>query len=632
MQKEIIYASLVKQPWFFYKIVNKYIEFTETLIKSKCDQPLQLNAFQVENYDLQLIAPTCSYRTIEINSDIARYHMIGCCIEILIHLLNMNLNYSIKSEITVRVLEAFNLCNFRVKLKCLEYFLRFFQLNEICGEQISKTVVSILNGINLIPVQLLLWKTTEVVNEKEINDFFVIIPKLFNEMKYTSLEPDNETHNTIVNSMIYLLKNCEESTICDAVVKFLDTVFHQHPVNLEIGEEIRQLIPKLLKHPNCMSLLLFRVSNETNNLREQIWKEAYQMLCRDDFYDINKIEAVLKAIDYANCSSKHWYSKDNLSLQSIDNIFIDKIKEKLRSTNETTIQKLNIIRYLISGEDFVNFDETFKLEIFDILFNSFSNNNSSNESQIRSIEIISTLDSSKLDQKILDRISKILSTILTSDRTNDVVKNYLIEKSLNFLINRLYSTNEFLKNILTPAWNSNNHHRSLSSILDKIICLYCNEVEIIKIFKNGTIVYTINCKKCDSDLKLNRFGAVSVPYESVVADKTDLKDFVKSVLTLLGSDDKVIKKKMFKCLVNSFNHFGMNFDLELWTNLFLDADLEIRDDFSKIIPSIFKAIQVSFFFIFVNLTLFIDIKQSTFQRFIEVIAKISKHFSAFLPI
>lgn len=563
MQKEIIYASLLKQPWFFYKIVDKYIKFTNTLITSKCndENPLQLNTFHVENYDLQLIAPACSYRTIEIKSDIARYHMIGCCIEILTHLLKMEYDKSVESQVTLCVLNAFNLCNFRIKLKSLDYFSQFFQLKRIYD---GETTISILSGINFIFDSIIFWAASEVVNENEVKEFFEIIPKILVTIKYLNRSIDISTDKIVANLMINLLQTCEDTKICDAIISYLEVVFHQIPVDEDICQEIQTLILKIPEQPNCMNLLTFCIwDGRFNELREPIWKETYQMLCREDFKDLKKIEIILKAFNKIN---------DRLSLQSIDNIFIDKIKERIRNSDETTEQKLKVVKYLISSPDFVNFDENFKSEIFDILFNTFS-------SQKESIEIISTLEASKLDQNILNRISNSLSTILTSDSSSDDIQQYLIEQSPKFLINRLCSTKDFLKNILEPAWNSGNvdNHHSLSLVLHEIICLFCNEVDIEK-----------KCIKCDSDIKVTN--------DESVVEQNDLKDFVKNVLTLLRSDNQVIQTNMFMCLVNYFNHFGFDLDLELWTNLLVDKNLEVREDFSRIILPIFKAIQVSFYF------------------------------------
>lgn len=567
MQKEIIYASLLKQPWFFYKIVDKYIKFTNTLITSKChENPLQLNTFQVENYDLQLIAPACSYRTIEIKSDIARYHMIGCCIEILTHILNMEYDKSVESQITLCVLEAFNSCNFRIKLKCLEYFLRFLKEKPIND---GETIISMLTGINSIFDLIKLWETTEVVNENEVKEFFEIIPKIFYKMKYLDGSIEISPDHIITKLMINLLQTCDDTTICAAVISFLKKVFNEFFVDVKIGQEIQKLIRRIPEQPNCMCLLTFCIWDERfNELRESVWKETYQMLCREDFKDLKKIEVILRAFERIN---------DRLSLKSIDNIFIDKIMQRIRSSDETTTQKLNVIKYLISSPDFVSFDENIKSEIFDILFNSFS-------TEEKSIEIISTLEASKLDQNILNRISKILSTILTSDNTNDEIQQYFIEQSPNFLISRLCSTKYFLKNILEPAWNGGNMHNqySLSLVLDGIICLFCSEDEV-----NLNVT---KCRKCysDSDVK-------TTDHESVV-EQSDLRDFVKNVLTLLRSGNQAIKTNMFRCLVNYFNHFGFDLDLELWTSLLVDKDLKVRDDFSRIISPIFKAIQVSFYF------------------------------------
>lgn len=568
MQKEIINASLLKQPWFFYKIIEKYIKFTEILIKSKCDnKSLQLTTFQVENYDLKLIAPTCSYRIIEIKSNIGRYHMIGCCIEILTHLLDIDLDYnkSIGTEITLRVLEALNSCSFRIKLKCFEYFLRFFEINQIKDGEVSETAFLILCGINSIFDSVELWETTEVVNKNEIIEFLEIIPKILNKMKYSDETIDLERHKKIVNLMILLLKKCQDPKICDALINFLEDVFHKIPIDVEICLQLSHLIPKLPKHPNCMKLLAFCFWDEKLKHLEILLK-TQKMLSSENFNDLKKFEAILNSTE-----------NDHLTLQSNLNVFLGKIKQQLRSSNKTTIQELNIIKYLISGDLIESFDKTYKLEIFDILFNSFS-------TQIKSIEIILTLEVS--DQKILNRISKILSTILTSDTKTDI-KNYLIENSSNFLINNLCSKEDFLQNILEPAWNGVENHRSLSSVLDKIICIFCNEVNVEEINENGRIVYRIECRICNNSEK------ESTERESVF-EQSDLKDFVKNVLTLLRCDNKVIKTNMFKCLVNYFNHFGFDFDLEIWISFFVDKDLEIREEFSKIISPIFRAIQVSF--------------------------------------
>ncbi|CAO1396698.1 unnamed protein product [Diamesa hyperborea] len=296
LQKDILSASLIKQPWWFNKQMFCYISIlNQALTWSNDTKVLDINIPYVPKEDFYFEGQKLVYRKISIKSQDIIEELVCCCITGMTHgipLVN-NMNNTIIEDCMIPINNILENHSLNRKSFALVFILR--SLSSLEAFETSYFLNAVEN-INNIYIQLPLWlKFGDEVKQRHIDKFNKIVCKFFTDIPVTKLNLKcqhdvKKLVNIAIQIINFQLRNCNESffdgKVTQVLVKFIKNVLNSYHYAVESVSSISLLL-EFIEFAEVISLLEFLIISEIELSKfesdllknSSTWLEVHKSLC-----------------------------------------------------------------------------------------------------------------------------------------------------------------------------------------------------------------------------------------------------------------------------------------------------------------------------------------------------------------
>lgn len=292
MQKTILSASFMKQPALFCKIIDKYIEFTVLMVNAsvKFTEPLRIDIFQMEEFNVAAIVDKCTYKSIEIKDIVSLSHLMTTNIRLLTHVIEEVVSF--ENELVVKctkcVLEAYKVGTLNVKSRCLRYFIVLFRNVVQIEAELQPMIVELIEYFGEVEGRLPIWTDHKMVKAEDIMKYIETaveflqsqhIAKLFlsAHLRRASIAALNVlyTHHRI-NVLAY-------DRVIKAMYRFLSTTLalvNDGELHASVVEFVQTTLDDSKEFSQSVELLESVVGNQLKDSHLDAWKMVDQHIER----------------------------------------------------------------------------------------------------------------------------------------------------------------------------------------------------------------------------------------------------------------------------------------------------------------------------------------------------------------
>lgn len=179
LQKTIISASFMKQPAFFCKLIENYIEFTNILSNAdtKFATHLAIDLFQVQDFSVANIVPNCTYKSIEITRIESLNNLLLINVRLLTHAALELVNF--ENDLLIKccrcVINVLKNANFNIKSMCIRYFTKLFRNVIELDSELQPVIVTIMESIEEIETHLKIWIHHKLIKTEDISNYVNVV-------------------------------------------------------------------------------------------------------------------------------------------------------------------------------------------------------------------------------------------------------------------------------------------------------------------------------------------------------------------------------------------------------------------------------------------------------------------------
>lgn len=180
MQRHILAAANLKQPWFFHSLIEKYICIARQLSSPDLVLPVTITDFRVDESMLKEMHTSAQYPDITLTTEVDVQRVLKFCVMILEHFFSdlLIMRESVVVEILNLFLDIYLKSSFAIKLECLKFFYRSFK----CHDRLPVSFMSLFTQVLHITSAILLncgARSPHQPTEEELETFDKTLMKLF---------------------------------------------------------------------------------------------------------------------------------------------------------------------------------------------------------------------------------------------------------------------------------------------------------------------------------------------------------------------------------------------------------------------------------------------------------------------
>lgn len=499
LQRTILAAANLKQPWLFLKLLRKYIEIAKKLSSPDLQLPVEITSFRQNELTVKEIYSPVKYSKICLQSHTTVLRVLKFCVLILERFISDLIildSGALKLEVINTVLDIYQHSPFTIKVICLKCIYRFFKSHDMLKDSSLQLFVHVLHITGLIFRGL----ATRNPPTEELDTFDKTLMKLFEVIRIQEF-----SNGRNLSGFLSLVLGFQESY---RKVKYK---FEHFPVSFSS-------IVRILFEQKCeiesnretdeAALLDFSSKDETNRdlwiytiyLRaacddtavkdSQIWKE---ILRRVNSRNPETISEILEQV--LQMTSKFPQLTLECDYQELVTTVFTRMTEQLRNTTTSLPSSLTLIQRMLSVKDANQLDDRQQQQLFDSLvygledmlelkfrphsgiYQEFYDSQKqlrTGDTELLILDLVANLQTDGLRQSTKNKLRLLIESVMkrscSSSLSPVIVENFI--KRFPVVLKQKHvpfdeKVNQFLQLICKRSEND----RTLASILSSLICL-----------------------------------------------------------------------------------------------------------------------------------------------------------------
>ncbi|XP_053684897.1 serine/threonine-protein kinase ATR-like [Sabethes cyaneus] len=574
LQQTILSASFLKQHWFFYEAVSKYLEILDQLNGFTENTQLQLKAFQTPLEHFSRFNSPCVFTAVEIKDIVTKRTLTENCLHILsevVCLIDDRSNQLLRERCAELVLTTLNSGSLEEKTYSLMFFAKYLKLVSDVSRNLEPLAVEVLSIVETSLERSSRWLDSQLFRPKALQHFKMALVDFFSKLKntlfsYSFLECHTKLVLCSVRIIMNLLSNkkndeTENQKLFEQIRLFLKVLISKTDSS-STTDGYEDIFPLIRQLPDMLELLEIPITNEALEVAKEndtvslldcsfFWKNTLDLLENKErapsgVQKLNIRQQILRLAVNVDHNFSVWKQKSKLNNKQLV-IFgkhLQKFLHDMFEDMETIDFSIEIIAYMLDIcfdalrlIDFSSLEENFQEKICGRLFLPFSQEHKFDSISIpeevllkwnqlqlneRDAGILKSRTIDELCSLIVDHISQslaknlknatwgIITNILASTEVER--KQTLLKCYSNLLLSYKFPATELFSGILQKAL----FVPDLQSIAVKNIsthfCLKTGSVNLYQIKDATTILKRrIHCQQCKPGAEENDIFCTQLP-------------------------------------------------------------------------------------------------------------------------